>query len=129
MAELVARVQALLRRAPDPQGAVLRLGNVSLDTASRLASVDGKALVAPARETELLELLLKRSRRTIPHAVLQGQFFDNTQGGSSNAIEVYVHRLRRLLADAGATIQIHTVRGVGYLLEEVKGHGGDCISA
>ena len=49
--------------------------------------------------------------------MLRGQFFGATQAVSSNTVEVYVHRLRRLLADAGATVQIHTIRGAGYLMK------------
>jgi two-component system response regulator TctD len=49
--------------------------------------------------------------------VLRIQVFGASQGVSSNAIEVCVHRLRRLLADAGATVQIHTIRGAGYLMK------------
>ena len=52
--------------------------------------------------------------------VLRGQVFGRSQEVSSNAIEVYVHRLRRLLADAGASIQIHTIRGIGCLVHAKK---------
>lgn len=115
--ELVARLQALLRRAPSPEGHVLKLGNVALETTGRQASVAGRPLAVPAREADLLEVLMKRNGRLVSHEVLRGQVFGASQGVSSNAIEVYVHRLRRLLTDAGATVQIHTIRGAGYLMK------------
>ena len=71
----------------------------------------------PAREADLLEVLMKRNGRLVSQEVLRGQVFGATQAVSSNTVEVYVHRLRRLLADAGATVQIHTIRGAGYLMK------------
>jgi len=115
--ELIARLQALLRRAPAAEGHVLTLGNVALETAGRQASVAGKPVMVPAREADLLEVLMKRNGRLVSHEVLRGQLFGAAQGVSANAIEVYIHRLRRLLADAGANVQIHTIRGAGYLMK------------
>jgi DNA-binding response OmpR family regulator len=120
MDELVARLQALLRRSPGSQGNVLTLGNVSFDTDGPQATVAGKVLLLPAREAEVLEILLKRNGRTVSHDALEGQVFGMSQSVSSNAIEVYVHRLRHMLADAGANVAIHTIRGVGYLMELAK---------
>lgn len=115
--ELIARLQSLLRRAPAPEGHVLTLGNVALETAGRQTSVAGKPVAVPAREADLLEVLMKRNGRLVSHEVLRGQVFGAAQGVSSNAIEVYIHRLRRLLTDAGANVQIHTIRGAGYLMK------------
>lgn len=120
MDELVARLQALLRRSPGPQGNVLALGNVSFDSEGPQATVGGKLLLLPAREAEVLEILLKRSGRTVSHEALESQVFGMSQNVSSNAIEVYIHRLRHMLADAGANVAIHTIRGVGYLMEVAK---------
>ncbi len=120
MDELVARIQTLLRRAPDSKGDALTLGNVSFETESRQATVAGKMLLLPPREAEVLEVLLKRNGRTVSQDSLESQVFGMSQSISSNAIEVYVHRLRKMLADAGANLEIHTIRGVGYLLEPAK---------
>jgi two-component system response regulator TctD len=117
MDELIARLQALLRRSPSSQGQRLTLGNLSFDTESRQASVDGLLLALPPREADLLEVLLKRSGRVVSHDALQNQVFGSTQDVSSNAIEVYVHRLRKMLGDAGANVLIHTIRGAGYLMD------------
>lgn len=132
MDELVARLQALLRRSPASHGQWLTLGNVSLDIEGRQAVVAGKVLPLPAREADVLEVLLKRNGRVVSHEALQGQVFGSSQGVSSNAIEVYVHRLRRLLTDAGATVAIHTIRGAGYLMDvdknDLQESGQDTVS-
>jgi two-component system response regulator TctD len=121
--ELVARLQALLRRSPGPDGPTLTLGNLSLRTDGRQAIVDGRMLTLPAREVDVLEVLLKRNGRVVSHDSLQGQVFGSSQDVASNAIEVYVHRLRKLLAEAGANVQIHTIRGAGYLMDVTKTAG------
>jgi two-component system response regulator TctD len=120
MEELVARIQTLLRRSPESQGNALTLGNLSFEIESRQATVGGKVLFLPPREAEVLEVLLKRNGRTVSQDALESQVFGMSQNVSSNAIEVYVHRLRRMLADAGANLEIHTIRGVGYLMEAAK---------
>jgi two-component system response regulator TctD len=120
MEELLARLQALLRRLPASDGHWLTLGNVSFEPEGRQAAVAGKTLTLPAREADLLEVLIKRNGRVVSHEALQGQVFGSSQGVSSNAIEVYVHRLRRLLAEAGANVVIHTIRGAGYLIDVDK---------
>jgi DNA-binding response OmpR family regulator len=119
--ELIARLQALLRRPPGLGGPTLALGNVTLKTDGRQAEVDGRMLPLPAREVDVLEVLLKRSGRVVSHDALQGQVFGSSQDVASNAIEVYVHRLRKTLAEAGANVQIHTIRGAGYLMDVGKG--------
>ena len=120
MEELIARLQALLRRSPGPDGPTLTLGNVALKTDGRQAIVDGRMLSLPAREVDVLEVLLKRSGKVVSHDSLQGQVFGSSQDVASNAIEVYVHRLRKILAEAGANVQIHTIRGAGYLMDVAK---------
>jgi two-component system, OmpR family, response regulator len=116
MDELIARMQALLRRWPEPEQKLLTLGNVSLEIISRQVTIAGEALFLVGREADVFELLFKRKGQTVPFDVLQDHVF-GTQGVSSNAVEVYVHRLRRILADAGANVQIYTFRGVGYLMD------------
>ena len=120
MEELVARLQALLRRSPSAQGQTLRLGNLTFETEGRQATVAGRLLALPLREGDVLEVLLKRSGRVVSHDSLQSQVFGAAQDVASNAIEVYVHRLRKMLADARADVHIHTIRGAGYLLDVEK---------
>lgn len=118
MPELISRIRALLRRPNAALGVVLELGELVLDTVSRQASVGSAPLALSLRETALLELLLRRQGRVVTReAIEQGLYsFDTTLG--SNAVEVLVHRLRRKLSDADARAVVHTLRGVGYLLDE-----------
>src|SRR4249919_3428617 len=121
MEELVARLQALLRRPGNLLGKRLTFGNVALDTEGRQVIVDGAVRAFPARETAVLEILLRRSGNVAPKRLFEDHLFGLSGDVGSNAVEVYVHRLRKMLADAGATVKIHTVRGVGYLMAEEKG--------
>ena len=120
MEELVARLQALLRRPGNMLGRRLTFGNVSLDTEGRQILVDGTARSFPARETAVLEILLRRGGNVAPKRLFEDQLFGLSGEVGSNAVEVYVHRLRKMLADCGANVRVHTVRGVGYLLTEDK---------
>jgi two-component system response regulator TctD len=118
--ELVARLQALLRRPGELLGRSLRVGNVAFDTEARQAFVDDKPQVFSAREVAVLEILMRRSGRVVSKKLVEDQLFGLSIDVSSNAVEVYVHRLRKQLADSGARVQIHTIRGVGYLIAEEK---------
>lgn len=116
--ELIARIRALLRRPDAALGITLNLGNLVLETTSRQVAVNAAPVAMSVREVALLELLMRRQGAVVPRDLLeQGLYsFDSELG--SNAMEVLVHRLRRKLADANATVCIHTVRGVGYLLAD-----------
>ncbi len=116
--ELVARVQALLRRPGDLLGQLLRVGNVAFDTEARQAFVDDKPQFFSAREVAVLEILMRRSGRVVSKKLVEDHLFGLSADVGSNAVEVYIHRLRKQLADAGGKVQIHTIRGVGYLIAE-----------
>ncbi len=120
MEELIARIEALLRRPGSLLGRRLTLGNLALDTESRQIFVAGAAHAFPARETAVLEILLRRSGNVAAKRLFEDHLFGLSGDVGSNAVEVYVHRLRKLLGDSGATVKIHTVRGVGYLLTADK---------
>lgn len=120
MEELVARLHALLRRSDNMLGRRLTFGNVALDTEGRQVIIDDTVRTFPARETAVLEILLRRGGNVAPKRLFEDHLFGLSGEVGSNAVEVYVHRLRRLLADAGANVKIHTVRGVGYLMAEDK---------
>ncbi len=115
LAELVSRMRALLRRPNAALGVRLELGNVVLDTNTRQGEVDGRPLLLSGRETALLELLLRRQGRVATREAIEQSVYDFTTTLGSNAVEVLMHRLRRKLAEAGATVVIHTVRGIGYI--------------
>ena len=118
--ELVARLQALLRRPGELLGRSLRVGNLALDTEARQVFVDDKPQLFSAREVAVLEILMRRSGRVVSKKLVEDHIFGLSGEVASNAIEVYVHRLRRQLAERGAGVQIHTIRGVGYLITEER---------
>jgi len=116
--ELVARLKALLRRPGQYLGSELRLGRLSLDIAACEIGVDGVRHPISPREASLLEMLLRRSNRVVPKKILEDELYGLSAEGSSNAVEAHISRLRKQLLEARAEIQIHTVRGVGYLIRE-----------
>src|SRR5262249_31802405 len=118
--ELLAGLEALLRRPGQLLGRSLQIANVEFDTESRQAFIDGKPQVLPARETAVLELLMRRKDRVVSKKLVEDHIFGLSGDVASNAVEVYIHRLRKQLSDRGAKVQIHTIRGVGYLISEEK---------
>jgi DNA-binding response OmpR family regulator len=114
--ELIARTKALLRRPGGALGATLRTGNIVFDTIGRDVRVGDEALLLTRREVAILEHLMRRLGRVVPKAVLEEKLYGMDDELESNAIPVHVHHLRRKLMESGATAEIHTVRGVGYLL-------------
>ncbi|HWF63365.1 MAG TPA: response regulator transcription factor [Rhizomicrobium sp.] len=118
MNELVARTKALLRRPGLALGVMLEAGNVEFDTVGREVRVAGRPLSLPRRELDVLEHLIRRVGRVVPKAVLEDKLYGMGQELDSNAIPVHVLHLRRKLLAAGATPEIHTIRGVGYLFAE-----------
>lgn len=120
--ELIARLRALLRRPGAMLGQTLTMGNVAFDVETQEVCVDGKPNVFSARENAVLEILLRRAGRVTPKKFVEDNLFGLSNEVGSNAVEVYVHRLRKQLLQAGANLEIHTVRGVGYVLSETKNH-------
>jgi DNA-binding response OmpR family regulator len=120
IAELVARTKALLRRPGAALGIVLIAGNIRFDTVGRDVLVGPNYVQLHRRESAILEHLMRRLGRVVPKAVLEDKLYGIDEELESNAIPVHIHHLRRKLLDAGAEVEIHTVRGVGYLLTEKK---------
>ncbi len=116
LSEFEARVRALLRRG---QGAAFRIGRLEWSWDRREASVDGEVLALSRHEVSLLESLVQSSGRTVAKAALAMLLGEDGTPAGDNMVEVYVHRLRRKLADAG--LEIRTVRGLGYRLHEIDG--------
>lgn len=115
--ELHARVLAILRRETGYKDRLLRAGALELDTEARQFRVDGTLLEFSVREGELLELLMRQLDRVVPKRVLEDQLFGAGDTLGSNAVEVYIHRIRKHFKDAGLTLNVQTVRGVGYMLQ------------
>lgn len=120
LSEVVARVKALLRRPGGALGLVLQAGNIAFDTIGRDTRVAAISLLLSRREAAILEHLLRRLGRVVPKGLLEEKLYGVDDELESNAIPVHVHHLRRKLTQAGADVEIHTIRGVGYLLTETK---------
>jgi DNA-binding response OmpR family regulator len=118
MAELVARIKALLRRPGGVLGMTLDAGNVRLDTIGRELSIGGNPVRLPRRELAILEQMMRRLGRIVPKAVLEEKLYGIDEEPDSNPIPVHVHHLRRQLEAAHADVEIHTIRGVGYILAD-----------
>jgi two-component system OmpR family response regulator len=115
LSELEARVRALTRRAAGGAQAVLKHGPLSLDQVGHVAFLHDQMLDLSARELSLLEILLQRPGRLVSKEQLVDHLCSWGEEVSTNAIEVYVHRLRKKIeTDA---VRIVTVRGLGYYLE------------
>lgn len=119
-AEIAARCRALLRRPGGLLGRLLTAGNVTLDTATRTLSVDGVRLALQRRELDVIEILMRRAATVVPRWGIEDAIYTRDGAPGPNALEATVSRLRRTLRDGGANIEIHTVRGVGYLLAEAR---------
>ena len=119
LSELEARVRALTRRGNGGGATLLRHGRLAFDQTGRVAMVDDVTLDLSAREVSLLEILLTRSGRMVSKNQIVDHLCEWGEEVSSNAIEVYVHRLRKKLEPSG--VKIATVRGLGYCLE--RDHG------
>jgi two-component system OmpR family response regulator len=116
IAELEARVRALARRGMAGSATLLRHGALDYDQVGRVARLNGTPLELSARELNLLEILLRRSGRMLSKDQLVSHLCEWGEEVSPNAIEVYVHRLRKKLEPGG--VRIVTVRGLGYSLEK-----------
>lgn len=115
LAELVSRLNAALRRGGRAIAPVT-VGVLSYDPLSRAMAVAGAPFDPPPRERTLLEALLRAVPRPVAKEALEARLAGLDRAPQSNAVEVYVHRLRARLSAAGAKAEIRTVRGLGYRL-------------
>lgn len=118
MEELIARIKALLRRPGGALGLKLKAGNVFFDTVDREITIQGNAITFTSRETDVLEILLRRVNHVVAKSSLEDKIYGFGDPVSTNSVEVAVHRVRKKLQKNHASVTIHTIRGVGYLLEE-----------
>lgn len=116
--ELLARLRALRRRPPRAETDTVRIGRLAFDLDARTGEVGGRALELPRRELLLLEALLRRRGRTVLRETIEQAVYGYDDEIQSNTLDAHVSRLRRRLAEAGAGVEIHGIRGVGYLLRE-----------
>lgn len=123
MGELEARVRALLRRSHGGAENTLAVGRVSMDLQGRRVTVDGAPVELSAREFGVLEILMRQAGRVVNKETLMSNLYEWDADVAPNAIEVYVHRIRKKLHEAD--IVVRTIRGLGYLLEAMPGDGQD----
>jgi two-component system OmpR family response regulator len=116
LAELKARVRALLRRGLAGRSTLLQHGALSYDQIGRVAWLNGERIELSGREVSLLETFLQRAGRLVSKDQLVNHMCEWGEEVSGNAIEVYVHRLRKKLEPGG--VHIVTVRGLGYSLDK-----------
>ena len=120
LAELLARLRALLRRAGNGEGGrdVLRFADLELEPGTREVRRAGRLIELTRTEFALLELFLRNPRQVLTRSIIFERVWGYDFGPSSNSLDVYIGYLRRKTEDLGATRLIHTVRGVGYALRE-----------
>lgn len=118
--ELLARVHTLLRRAPVRHPQVLRVDDLEIEPAKQRATRGGKRLELTPKEFALLALLTRRAGEVVSRSVIMEQVWDINFDAETNVVEVHVRRLRSKVDDPFATKLIHTVRGVGYVLDETR---------
>jgi len=116
LAELEARLNALIRRSQGGGSSSLVLGRLEYESSGRMFRLDGKPLVLRPREHAVLEVLMLRVWRAVSKESLFEKIFDLDATASADAVEIYVHRLRKRLEGSG--VAIVTLRGLGYTLEK-----------
>ena len=118
LTELEAKLRALHRRGDGLTASTSRVGRLEFDAGLRRFAVDARTLALPPRELHLLEALMERPGRPVSKLLLAERLCTEDAVLSHDALEVYVHRLRRRLCGSGAAIQ--TLRGLGYMLETAE---------
>jgi DNA-binding response OmpR family regulator len=116
--ELLARLRAVSRRPSRLPLPAATVANVKFDFSLHEVFVDGARLQLPRRQLLLLEALFLRHGRTVRRDVIQEAIYDYSDEIQSNALDAHVSKLRRALSEAGGDVDIHAVRGIGYILRE-----------
>lgn len=116
--ELEARARALLRRGQCGVNPVFSCGTLTFDSVGRRASINGTPLELTTRELSVLEALMLHMGWVVSKEQLLERLYSYSEEASGNAIEVYVHRLRKKIEAGGVTIR--TIRGLGYIMDKVK---------
>jgi len=119
--ELLARVRALLRRGPLQESTRYALADLQLDFTTRRATRGGRRLELTAKEFALLSLMLRRQGQVLSRAVLADQVWGMNFDSETNVVEVAVRRLRSKIDDPFDEKLLHTVRGMGYVMEHRSG--------
>jgi DNA-binding response OmpR family regulator len=119
--ELLARLQAVMRRPPKLMMQILRAGNVGFNPRDGQMRVGTRSRVLRRRESLMFEILVRHLGQVVKRTFLDHQLYGMEGEPGLRAVEVYMYRVRRHLEELGASLKIHTIRGVGYMLiEEVE---------
>jgi len=115
LSELEARINAVIRRAQGAASALQTLGELEYNSVERMFRLRGEMLVLRPKEHAVLEVLIARAGKAVAKASLHERIFNLGESASAEAVEVYIHRLRKRLQGSG--VGIVTLRGLGYVLE------------
>ncbi|WP_343890121.1 response regulator transcription factor [Sphingomonas oligophenolica] len=115
--ELLARLRAVQRRPSALAPSTVRAGRLVFDMGQRVATIGDMHLSLPRRELLLLEVLVRRLGRTVQRAIIEDAVYGFDDEIQSNSLDAHVSRLRKKLTEGGARVEIHGIRGVGYLLK------------
>jgi len=119
LAELIARIRAILRRTAGHPAAVLTVGALALDAEGHQVTRAGQAVRLSATEFRLLRYLMENAGRVVSKAQILGRVWRDDFGGDAGIVDTYISYLRRKI-DTGEPKLIHTVHGVGYVLREPR---------
>ena len=118
LAELTARVRALLRRRSDLGQSLARVGDLEMDVASHKVTRGGRRISLTPKEFSLLEYLVRNRGNVLTRTMIAEHVWDQHFDSFSNVVDVYIRYLRAKVDDGFPTKLIHTIRGVGYVLSE-----------
>jgi len=120
LAELEARVRAVLRRPAVFVPTTLRVDELSLDTGTRVAERNGRQISLTSKEFAVLEYLMRHAGEVVTREKISAHAWDDNYDPASNVIDVYIARLRKKIDEANETSLLHTIRGAGYRLGEPR---------
>jgi len=122
--ELVARLKALLRRPSLAVNEIITLNNLTYDTTNRQTKIGDQTIELSRREADLLEQLVRSIDKIVTKKTIETRLYSYNDKGSANSVEVLVHRLRKKLLAHAAEIEIHTLRGIGYMITGMQKDAG-----
>ncbi|WP_053361011.1 response regulator transcription factor [Bacillus sp. FJAT-27251] len=118
--ELLFRVAVVLRRNQRAMETIIKAGNIRLDRKSFEVEINQETIVLPLKEFELLSLLASRENKVTTRATLIQQAWGEDYEGSEQTLNTHINRIRDRLKKHGASVEIQTIRGIGYKLEEIQ---------
>ncbi|WP_226674968.1 response regulator transcription factor [Mesobacillus jeotgali] len=118
--ELLFRVAVVLRRMKRVIDSIIQIGNMRIDRNSFEVEINQETILFPLKEFELLSILASRINKTTPRAILIEQAWGADYEGSEQTLNTHINRIRDRLKKHQASVEIQTIRGIGYRLEELK---------